>query len=110
MYDEAYNVLTIIARQYNVRLEEAARRMCQMHKVAAEKMLYLLDHLPYFPAEHEKDLRAYLFELRFWVRAGVCWSFESERYFGDKGPEIQSTRLVPLRRKDTEFRPTKLDA
>ena len=110
MYDEAYNILTVIMRQYNITLDEAARQACQMHKVAADRILHLLDNLPAFPDDNEKDVRAYLFELRFWVGAAVCWSFKSGRYFGDKGIEIQLTRLVPLRRGDTEFRPTKLEA
>ena len=110
MYDEAFNILAVMMRQYNITLDEAARRVCQMHKVAADRMLHLLDNLPAFPDDVEKDVRAYLFELRFWVGAGVYWSFESGRYFDDKGIEIQSTRLVPLRRGDTEFKPTKLEA
>ena len=110
MFDEAYNIVTIIMRQYNITLDEAARRVSQMHKVAADRMLHLMDNLPAFPDDVEKDVRAYLFDLRYWVRAGVHFAFESERYFGDKGPEIQLSRLVPLRRGDTEFKPTKLEA
>ncbi|KAI9442056.1 terpenoid synthase [Lactarius psammicola] len=34
--------------------------------------------------------------LAYWIRGHDCWSFESERYFGTKGPEIQKHRLVTL--------------
>lgn len=31
-----------------------------------------------------------------WVRGNDDWTFESHRYFGDKGLEIQKTRLMTL--------------
>ncbi|KAF8260662.1 isoprenoid synthase domain-containing protein [Lactarius quietus] len=34
--------------------------------------------------------------LAHWIRGHDCWSFEAERYFGTKGPEIQKHRLVTL--------------
>jgi Delta6-protoilludene synthase len=31
-----------------------------------------------------------------WIRGHDEWNFESERYFGSRGPEIQKTRKVYL--------------
>jgi hypothetical protein len=39
--------------------------------------------------------------LAYWVRGSDNWSFESHRYFGTQGPEIQKTReLYMLPRVD----------
>lgn len=40
--------------------------------------------------------RLYAEGLGNWVRANDQWSFESVRYFGTRGVEVQATRLVEL--------------
>ncbi|KAG1855559.1 hypothetical protein F4604DRAFT_1800033, partial [Suillus subluteus] len=35
-----------------------------------------------------------------WVCSNYEWNFESERYFGTKGPEIQSKKCMTLMPKD----------
>jgi len=42
----------------------------------------------------QHQLRQYVALLANWPRANDAWTFESGRYFGDKGLAIQETRLV----------------
>ncbi|KAH9172907.1 hypothetical protein EDB89DRAFT_844032 [Lactarius sanguifluus] len=44
----------------------------------------------------DTELAQYVEGLGNWARAGDQWGFESERYFGKKGPEIGKTRCVTL--------------
>jgi hypothetical protein len=109
MYDEGCNLLSIIMQQDKITLEAAVERACEMHKADMNRLLYLFENLPKFPGEAGEDLRRYLTDCILpWVRGNVCWSFKGRRYFGDKGPEVEATRLVALCRGDTDFRPTKL--
>jgi len=38
----------------------------------------------------------YIDGLANWVRANASWSFETKRYFGEEGIEVQKTRIVDL--------------
>ena len=38
----------------------------------------------------------YVEHLAGWPRGNDCWNFESERYFGSEGLEVQKTRYVKL--------------
>jgi hypothetical protein len=44
----------------------------------------------------DTELARYVDGLGNWVRASGQWGFESERYFGKKGPEIEKNRWVRL--------------
>jgi hypothetical protein len=52
--------------------------------------------VPTFGEKIDAQLATYIDGLGNWVRANDSWSFESERYFGKKGPHIQKTRMVQL--------------
>jgi Delta6-protoilludene synthase len=101
MGDDGTNILTIIMHQDKVDLNEAVEHACRKHKAAAEKLIYLLDHLPSFEdAEVHKNIREYVIEtVVASIRGNYEWSFEGRRYFREKGPEIRSTRRVLLRRR-----------
>ena len=55
--------------------------------------------LPAETFEASRALLAYVDGIGNWVRANDAWSFESQRYFGHKGLEIQASRVVELRPK-----------
>ncbi|KAI5998083.1 terpenoid synthase [Pisolithus albus] len=48
------------------------------------------------PATLDAQVKQYLNGIANWARANYCWSYEGPRYFGNKGGEIEKTRLVPL--------------
>lgn len=41
-------------------------------------------------------VKMYVEGLAFFIRGIDCWAFETERYFGNKGREIQNQRIVDL--------------
>ena len=51
------------------------------------------------PGDVSLTLLAYIDGIGNWVRANDAWSFESQRYFGPKGLEIQAARVVQLQAK-----------
>ena len=52
--------------------------------------------LPSWGPDMDPIVTAFVERLAHWIRGHDSWSFESERYFGTKGPEIQKHRLVTL--------------
>lgn len=55
-----------------------------------------LSELPSWGPTLDMQLKEYLNGIANWARANYCWSYESQRYFGSRGLEIEKTRLVPL--------------
>jgi hypothetical protein len=56
--------------------------------------------VPKFSESVDEQLARYVDGIGNWVRANYEWSFETERYFGKKGPEIKETRWVTLLPKE----------
>ena len=52
--------------------------------------------LPSWDPDMDRVVNEYVEGLAYWIRGHDCWSFESRRYFGTKGPEIKGHRLVTL--------------
>ena len=48
----------------------------------------------------DADVAKYVDGIGSWVRANDQWSFESERYFGKRGPEIYRNRWMTLMPKE----------
>lgn len=52
--------------------------------------------LPSWGPTIDAAVNSYIERMSFWIRGHDCWSFESERYFGTKGVEIQRLRVMSL--------------
>ncbi|KAF5384031.1 hypothetical protein D9757_006948 [Collybiopsis confluens] len=96
--DGSHNMVTIVMHRMKLDLGEAMLWISSLHDILANTFLhthaYIRRELPIIKTS---DAAAkYIDGLGNWVRANDCWSFESERYFGRKGPIIQSTRIVEL--------------
>jgi hypothetical protein len=82
--------------QYNMDLDAALALAVQYHDLAKSEFLRLLAKVPSFGPEIDGELWDYITSLANWTRGNVCWVFESRRYFGNKGAEVQKTRYVRL--------------
>ena len=76
----------------------------------SEKFLAAKAALPQWEEPLNSEVKAYCDGLGQWVRALDDWSFESERYFGNKGPKIKENRWMLLMPKTctTEIGPIHL--
>ncbi|KAH9885838.1 hypothetical protein C8Q73DRAFT_795687 [Cubamyces lactineus] len=54
---------------------------------------------------HAAPLAFYLDHIANWPRASECWNFESERYFGTDGRQIQKSRLLTLAPRNVVLAP-----
>ena len=91
-----WNILPIVMHQFNLNLYDATEWVAQYHKVAQARFLNALTQLPSFNPAVDAALQEYVAAIAAWPRGNDCWRFESERYFGKKGAEVQKTGKVPL--------------
>ena len=102
-----WNILPIAMCQFNLDLYHATEWVAQHHKEVEARFFDALARLPSFGPEVDTALQEYVASVAAWPRGNDCWRFESERYFGKKGAEVQKTRMVPLLAKrimDPEMR------
>ncbi|KAI9457169.1 terpenoid synthase [Boletus coccyginus] len=88
--DDLHNIITCVMNEHHTDVNGA--------------MLWVADFL--------LGVKAYCDGLGQWVRALDEWSFESERYFGNKGPKIKENRWMLLMPKTctTEIGPVHVDS
>ena len=82
--------------QFNVDLEGAMQWVVEYHKEVERRFLDGLKRVPSWGPKIDAQMEEYIYGLANWPRCNDCWNFESGRYFGNKGLEIQKSRLVPL--------------
>ncbi len=104
-------------QQFGVNVQEAMDHIGNLHDQFVDQFFEQWRHIPVFGGPLDEEIRAYCNMLGNWIRGNDSWSFEvctapsstvwifilmlsqSERYFGVRGPEIQTSRSVRLSRK-----------
>ncbi|KAI0695236.1 isoprenoid synthase domain-containing protein [Cytidiella melzeri] len=94
--DDRHNILTIVMHQFDLPLPEAMKWVVKYHEETEAKFLDGLKRVPSWGKEVDDQVAVYIEHLANWPRCNDCWNFESGRYFGSKGLEIQKSRHVPL--------------
>jgi len=74
--------------------QAAANWIDEWHSQIVETFLHCRENLPSWGLEIDRQVHQYVEGLAYWVRGSDDWSFESHRYFGTQGPEIQKTREI----------------
>ncbi|ESK84101.1 terpenoid synthase [Moniliophthora roreri MCA 2997] len=96
--DDRHNIVTIVMNEQQIGLHAALQWISDLHDSLAEEFLTAYAKLQ--TAGFSADLITYADDLGNWVRANDKWSFESERYFGKHGVEIEKTRITELLAKE----------
>ena len=94
--DDLYNIVTIVMHQFGTDVNGAIRWIADYNQVIVRQFLEAARTLPVWGPEIDCQVQRYVDGLGYWVRANDCWSFESQRYFGTKGLDIQVHRIVKL--------------
>ncbi|KAH7924497.1 terpenoid synthase [Leucogyrophana mollusca] len=94
--DENHNIVTVAMHELGVDIGSAVAWAAGYHGELAGRFIGGLAGVPSWGAAIDAQLQVYLHGMANWARANSCWSFESGRYFGTRGREIQRTRLVPV--------------
>ncbi|KAG6905986.1 hypothetical protein DXG01_016457, partial [Tephrocybe rancida] len=106
--DDRHNILTIAMRQFDTDFQCAMEWIIKYHAEVEMKFIDGLKRVPSWGPEIDRQMEQYLYGMANWPRCNDSWNFESGRYFGSKGREIQKTRRVPLLPKLTPYQDTSL--
>ncbi|KAH9053668.1 terpenoid synthase [Lactarius vividus] len=96
-----HNILTVVMNEKGVDLDGAVDWLAEYNGVVLSKFQAQYRMLPSWGPDLDRIVTAFVERLGHWIRGHDCWSFESERYFGTKGPEIQKHRVVTLLPRST---------
>ena len=110
--DDLHNLLTCVMDEYQTDVNGAVLWVEDFLLGAAERFYAAKATLPEWDEPLNSQVKAYCDGLGRWVRGLDVWSFESERYFGNKGLEIQENRWMSLMPKKItpEIGPVHIDS
>ncbi|KAG2031108.1 isoprenoid synthase domain-containing protein [Suillus americanus] len=94
--DKNHNLITAIMMELGLDISGAMAWAASYHAGVQKRFMGGLAQVPSWGPSVDVLVQEYLDGIAIWARALHCWGFESQRYFGTKGPDIQKTRLVPL--------------
>ena len=94
--DDAFNIVTVVMNQLGTDVHGAMEWVAERHRHLVDQFLEHVGKLPSWTPEIDAQVARYVDGLGNWVRANDSWSFESQRYFGLDGLEIEESRWVPL--------------
>lgn len=103
--DDAHNLVTVVMRQHNKDVRGAMEWIAELHEKLVKQFLDTLKMLPSWGPQIDDQVARYVDGLGNWVRANDSWSFESQRYFGLDGLEIEEGRWVVMTPKASPPKP-----
>ncbi|KAI0296936.1 isoprenoid synthase domain-containing protein [Multifurca ochricompacta] len=99
-----HNIITVLMQEKKTDVQGAMDWVGEHHKKLEARFMDIYENeIPKFGEPVDSELAQYVDGLAVWVRGNDQWNFESGRYFGNKGQEIQKTRcatLLPKARAD----------
>ncbi|SJL16465.1 uncharacterized protein ARMOST_19991 [Armillaria ostoyae] len=94
--DCPHNIVVCVMKELKCDLHDAISWVENLHRSTRNKFLTSWTEIPSWGPEIDSLASHYLHGIANWVRAGECWNFESERYFGSNGKAVQQHRMVTL--------------
>lgn len=110
--DDLHNIITCVMHEHHTDVNGAMLWVEDFLFQVAEKFHAAQAALPQWEEPLNSHVKEYCDGLGQWVRALDDWSFEGERYFGNKGLEIKEKRWMLLLPKEnaTEVGPVHIDS
>ena len=93
---DGHNIITVVMNEKGLDLDGALAWLGDYHGQVLARFQAQRSALPSWGRTVDSDVEAFVERLGYWIRGIDCWSLETERYFGTKGPEVQKHRLVTL--------------
>jgi len=91
-----HNILTVVMNEKGVDLNGALEWLAEYNDTVLSRFQAQYRMLPSWGPDLDPTVKTFVERLAFFIRGHDSWSFESERYFGPKGPEIQKLREVTM--------------
>jgi len=93
---EFHNIITSIIHEHHLDVPAAMKWLEEFGRQRVTTFLNGIKELPSWGPEIDGKVRQYIDGIGYLVRGTDAWSHESERYWGGKGKEVQTTRMVTM--------------
>jgi hypothetical protein len=97
-----HNIVSSIIQEHGLNVPEAMRWLEEFGQDRIKVFLDGIEKLPSWGSEIDENVRKYIDSIGYVVRGADAWSYESERYWGKKGREVERTRVVTLIPKESQ--------
>lgn len=91
------NLLTVLMRERNLTLQQAADHVGVLFKSLLHSFLTNKEALPSIAPGVDQDVAKYVFAMEQWIVGNIGWSFASQRYFGSEHEEVRRSLVVKLK-------------
>ena len=91
-----HNILPVVMNTKGVDLVGALDWVVANYEQVLSRFQAQRNALPSWGPAIDSEVNKYVERMCLWIRGHDSWSFESERYFGTKGMEIQRLRMMSL--------------
>jgi Delta6-protoilludene synthase len=93
---DIHNIITVVMKERGVGLDGALSWVATSYERVLSEFEEQRRTLPSWGYAIDEAVKDLIERIGFWIRGHDCWSFESERYFGTGGAEVQRVRLMNL--------------
>lgn len=98
--DDGHNIVTIVMHELDTDVNGAMLWVADYHTKLETKYFEAVAAIPKWGEPVDSQVREYCDGMGSAVRANYDWGFESKRYFGTNGLEVQQKRWILLMPKD----------
>ena len=91
-----HNIITSIIHEYHLDVPAAMKWLEKFGRQRVATFLNGIKEIPSWGPEIDGKVRKYIDDMGYLVRGTDAWCYESERYWGGRGKEIRTTRMVTI--------------
>ncbi|EPQ52188.1 terpenoid synthase [Gloeophyllum trabeum ATCC 11539] len=93
---DTHNMIVVVMKQKHLSLQSAVDFVGSMCKDSIDRFVEDRANLPSWGPGIDDAVARYVQGLADWIVGSLHWSFDSGRYFGDKGKDVKMSRVVEL--------------
>ncbi len=90
------NIITVLMKEKNIDLQQAADYVGEHFKVLVDRFLECKAKLPSWGPKWDPAAAKFIMAMEDWVVGNLRWSFEAQRYFGVQRSKVAETLIVEL--------------
>ncbi|KUI60988.1 Delta(6)-protoilludene synthase [Cytospora mali] len=94
--DDQHNIITIVMREKAMDVQQAIDWTAQVHAGMTERFNQLFLQIPRWGGPLDWEVQTFMDGVAHLVGANTQWSYETQRYLGKHGLEVQATRMLRL--------------
>lgn len=91
-----HNIVTSIIHEHQLDVPAAMKWLGEFGKDRVATFLDGIKELPSWGPEIDAKIQRYVNGMGYLVRGTDAWCYKSKKYWGEKGEEVRTTRIVTL--------------